>query len=189
MFINNSGEHIEGGKFQFLGQIAPDVPVTDITFSGLDGDADRVYALSFLWKNPLTGARKLMFQPNAESPAAGSSMQVHDFEITGLAGAESNDADFGLAVLTANTADRYVQGAAFFAAMQASADGSPVGRTFKGEGYCEDSAAVVGAQRHHYTRQGFWAEVATKMESLTIATNPTAAAIDAGSDFRLWKIL
>jgi len=189
MFITNSGEALLGGKFQFLAQVAPDVAVSSVTFSGLNGDNDRIYAVSFRWLNPITGARKLKFQPNGDAVPAGSSMRLDEFEILGLVSAQSNDSDFGIAQLTAAAANTFVQGVAYFAAQTVAADGSPLGRAFEGRGYCEDQAAIVGARRRHFYRSGFWKEVDTLMESLTILTNPAGNAIDAGSDFRLWKVL
>jgi len=187
MFITNSGDYVNGGKFVFGGQVAPAIDVSSVTFSGLDGNADRVYAVSFLWRNPLTGARKLKYQPNGAAVPAGSSMQIDEFEILGLLATRTTDPDFGMASLVAAAADTYVQGVAFFATQTAAADGSPVGRAFEGRGYCEDSQAIVGVRRRHFYRSGFWKNVDDQMTSLTIIADPEANAIGAGSDFRIWR--
>jgi hypothetical protein len=187
MFITNSGDYMTGGKFVFAGQVAPSIAVSSITFSGLNGDSDRLYGVSFLWKNPITGARKLKFQPNGSAVPSGSSMRVDEFEILGVIGTQQNDPDFGCAQLTAAAADTFVQGTAFFACQSINADGSPVGRAYEGRGYAEDSAAVVGVRRRHFYRSGFWKDVNDVIESITIIADPSANAIDAGSDFRLWR--
>jgi len=187
MFITNSGDYLLGSKLVFTGQVVPEVAVSSVTFSGLNGDNDRLYAVSFLWRNPVTGARKLLFQPNGASPPAGSTMEVDEFEVLGLVGTRTSDPDFGCASLTAAAVGTFVQGVAFFAAQTAGADGSPVGRAFLGRSYSQDQAAVVGVRRRHSQRSGFWLEVNQLIESITIQADPSANAIDAGSDFRLWR--
>jgi hypothetical protein len=188
MFITNNGDYMTGGKFVFTGQVAPSVDVASVTFSGINGDSDRLYGVSFLWRNPITGARKLLFQPNGSAPPAGSSMQVDEFEVLGAVALRASDPDFGCAQLTAAAADTFVQGTAFFASQTVDfADGSPVGRAYEGRGYAEDQAAIVGVQRRHFYRSGFWKEVHNVIESITIIANPAGNAIGAGSDFRLWR--
>lgn len=187
MFITNSGDYMTGGKFVFAGQVAPSVPVSSVTFSGINGDSDRLYGISFLWKNPVTGARKLKFQPNGSAVPQGSSMRVDEFEVLAGVSTQQNDTDFGIAQLTAAAADTFVQGTAFIACQSIAADGSPVGRAFEGRGYAEDQVAVVGARRRHFYRSGFWKDVDAVVESITIVADPAANAIGAGSDFRLWR--
>jgi hypothetical protein len=187
MFITNSGDYMTGGKFSFTGQVAPNVDVASIIFSGINGDNDRLYAVSFLWRNPITGARKLKFQPNGSAVPAGSSMQVDEFEILGAVATRTSDPDFGCAQLTAAAPDAFVQGTAFFATQSTAADGSPVGRAYEGRGYAEDQAPIVGVRRRHFYRSGFWKEVSAVVESLIIIADPEGNAIGAGSDFRLWR--
>lgn len=190
MFITNSGDTIEAGKLEFLAQLSPSVPVSSMTFSGLNGDADRVYAVSMYWKNPITGAVSLQFQPNGLSAPSGSTMVLTQFDaVTGLTFMASADSTFSVGNLGAGPANTFLQGAAFFAAASISADGSPVGRAFKAETYAEDGAVLLGDKRTHAKRTGFWKDSTTQVTSITIATSTGGAAIDAGSDFRLWKVL
>lgn len=187
MYITNSGASLDGGKFQFLGQVSPEANVSSITFSGLNGDNDQIYAISYQWKNPLTGSVSLKFQPNGQAVPNGSSMLEQTFEVLG--GVLGNNADnlFSIATLVAAQQNSESQGAIFFSAATAAADGSFIGRSFKGQGYSNDFAAAVGAREKHYRRSGFFNDTQTLITSITLITSDGSNAIGVGSDFRLWK--
>jgi hypothetical protein len=189
MYITNAGDTLDGGKMSFMGQSSPETNVSSITFSGLDGNSDRVYAISYQWKNPLAGAVSLQFQPNGNSVPQGSSMEKLEFEILSGVLASASDATFSVANLTANQQNTSSQGVIFIAAQTAAADGSFIGRSVKGQGYSTDSVAIVGERRRHYKRSGFFNDTVTNITSITLATDSATAAIGAGSDFRIWKPL
>lgn len=184
----NSSENIFGGKFVFLGQFAPNVPISSMTFSGMDGDQERVYGLSFVWLNPITGARKLKFMPVGATPPGNSTMRVHEFEAIAGVSTEVSDPDFAIASLVADATDTFVQGAAFAHGTTEGQVGPPLGRVMESKGYAQDSLPTVGVRRIHFDRSGFWDEVDVVWNSLTIETEPVANAIGAGSDFRLYKV-
>ncbi len=188
MFITNSGDSLEGGKFVFLGQVSPDVAVSSITFSGIDGDQDRVYGLSFYWKNPLTGSRKLLFKPNSSTPPAGSSCFLQVYEAISALLSNLTDADFPISTLVAASANTAVNGALFVDSRTLAADGSPLGRSAEMKGYAEDQEAIVGVRRKHFRHRGHWNDANSQWTSITIEANPPGNGIDAGSDFRLWKV-
>lgn len=189
MYITNSGDTLQGGKFVFVGQSAPDSNVSSITFSGLNGDNDRVYAISYQWKNPLTGQVNLQFQPNGNTVPNGSSMEKHELEAISATLIDAADSTFSLANLVANQQNTFSQGAFFFSAATSAADGSFLGRSAMGHGYSTDSVAVVGTRQRHYTKKGFFNDTTTLITSITIVTDTGTAAIGVGSDFRIWKPL
>lgn len=187
MFITNSGESMEGGLWQFLGQVTPAVAVSSITFSGLNGDNDRLYAIKAEWSNPATGAVKLLFQPNTSTPPQGSAMAKEELEVVTGIRADGGDANFSLADLSAAQANTFAQVVAFFATQTQGADGSPLGRVFQSRGFANDAVAL-GTRQRFFKRSGFWNDITTVITSITLAIDTDGSALGAGSDFRIFKV-
>jgi len=181
---------MHGGIFTFLGEVAPDVSITSMTFSGLNGDNDQIYGLRIDWRNGSTGAASLDFLPNGSATPAGSVCVREQFEAVTALREDGTQGTFNVGDLQAVGAGTFLEGAVFFVAQSAGADGPQKHRQLLSEGYAVDTGLLLASKNRFFRRQGFWNDVNTLITSLTLSISGLAIgnAIDVGSDFRLFKV-
>lgn len=185
MRISGGGKSIIGGVWTYTDEINVDsTDLSSITFSGLDGDDQRSYALEYYWLHAGTGVRRLDLRFNGAGLPGGSVMARRQQEVLGISlGEDRVDPDLTVADLVGAASGTFASGTV---AMLTERDIAVHGIPIKCESFSKDAALLLGDRFRFTTRQGIWASLSAAITSVTLQCN-TGSSIKVGSFFRLYR--
>lgn len=186
MRLNTNGEDLFGGHFQsYLSNVdVTGARVASVTFSGLDGDTDRVYAMRVIWNNPLALTKRLDLRINGDALPASAYMIRQQWERSLGVREDRTDPDFTIADLVGAVADTFAEAAVYLGCTRVSI---PYGFTCEVRGFCRDAAILANDRERVFHRLGVWGDTSANITSLTIQTGDASAAIDLNSSFWLFR--
>lgn len=183
MQIIPTGRNFYGGTYQSWENVQIiDAAVSSVTFASvIDGDADYLFAINMKWKNPLTGAKKLMLKWNGTT-VPNVVMWRSQRNLSTNTNEDTSQTEYYVAELQAAVANTQFEGVVYF---NTNRDG--FARFMIVEGMANDATTVLGDAKRASYRQARSGNITTDITSITIAVEDASNAIGIGSEFYLWK--
>jgi hypothetical protein len=150
----------------------PDTPV--------DGDNDQLFGINLKWKNPLTGAKKLILQFGASEPA-NVQMSRRQRNLSTSADENATQSHYYIAELQAAAANTQLEGLILFTTHREG-----FARYLKVESFANDAVSTLGDTKRECIRSARWGNIVDQVSEIRIVVEDATAAIGIGSEFRLW---
>jgi hypothetical protein len=186
MEFTPNGRSMYGGVYNIAQNVQiVDAAVSSIIFSPLwgpvEGDGDQLYGLNVKWKNPLTGAKKLILQFGASEPTP-VLMWRQQRNLSTATDESASQTHYYIGELTAAAANTQMEAACYFTTHREG-----FARYLVVESFQNDATTTLGDAKRGTYRQARWGNIADQITEIRVVVEDATAAIGIGSEFRLWR--